>query len=70
MYVCIGVCEEVRAGLGGCERTKRTSLGRRWSKRVARLGRWQGNGPGNEPHTVPSQDFAYIIQFNKCWKNR
>ncbi|MFS8028632.1 hypothetical protein Hanom_Chr16g01512771 [Helianthus anomalus] len=52
MCVCIGVCEWVRPGLGGEQRTKGTSLGRRWSKGVALLGRRQGDRPGAVPNTV------------------
>ncbi|MFS7904694.1 hypothetical protein Hanom_Chr01g00039101 [Helianthus anomalus] len=52
MYVCIGVCEGVRPGFGGCGRTKRTALNRRRSKGVARMGRRQGDALGTGP--IPS----------------
>ncbi|MFS7926499.1 hypothetical protein Hanom_Chr04g00297771 [Helianthus anomalus] len=52
MYVCIGVCERVTPGLGGCGRTKRTSLGRRRSKGWQGLGGGKGMGLGTSP--IPS----------------
>ncbi|MFS7976761.1 hypothetical protein Hanom_Chr10g00896211 [Helianthus anomalus] len=60
MYVCIHVCmyrcvcEGARLGLGGCGRMKGTSLRRRQSKRVASLGRRQGDEPEAIPYTVRS----------------
>ncbi|MFS7953561.1 hypothetical protein Hanom_Chr07g00620141 [Helianthus anomalus] len=63
MYVCICVCEGVRPGLGGCGRTKRTPHHRRRSKGVARLGRWQGDGPEDEPHTFQSMSLSRFMYF-------
>ncbi|KAJ0911073.1 hypothetical protein HanRHA438_Chr06g0259241 [Helianthus annuus] len=52
MYVCIGVCEGVRPGLGGCGRTEATSLGGRRSKG---WGDWGGGeGMGRRPSPIPS----------------
>ncbi|KAJ0520622.1 hypothetical protein HanIR_Chr10g0461431 [Helianthus annuus] len=53
MYVCIGVSEGVRPGLGGCGRTKRTALDRRRSKGWQGWGGGKGMGLGTSP--IPSR---------------
>ncbi|MFS7908607.1 hypothetical protein Hanom_Chr01g00085131 [Helianthus anomalus] len=68
VYVCIGVCEGVRPDLGDCGRTQRTSLGRRRSKGVARLGRRQRDGPGDEPHNVRSHRVS-VARCNNTLKS-
>ncbi|KAJ0443435.1 hypothetical protein HanIR_Chr16g0820701 [Helianthus annuus] len=52
MCVFIGVCEWVRPGVGGEQRTKKTEQDRQQSLGVEGLGRRREDGHEDEPHTV------------------
>ncbi|MFS7981834.1 hypothetical protein Hanom_Chr10g00955621 [Helianthus anomalus] len=70
MYVCIGVCEGMRLGLGGCGRTMRTWLWRRQNKGVEVFRRRQGDGHGDKPHTFQSNKDSCCLRYQQGLKER